>query len=117
MSDIYNGSCHCGEVTFQVETGLNKVMECNCSHCYRKGLLLTFVEADKFKLLSGEASLVEYRFHKHVITHLSCHTCSVQPFARGKRDDGSDMVAVNVRTLEDVEPWSLSTSQVDGRRF
>src|SRR5262245_51884510 len=36
---MYQGSCHCGRVSFEVEGDLGQVMECNCSHCSRKGYL------------------------------------------------------------------------------
>lgn len=39
----YKGSCHCGSVRFEVEGELEQVVECNCSHCSRKGYLLWFV--------------------------------------------------------------------------
>ena len=109
------GSCQCGAVRFEVDADLDKVIECNCSHCYRKGLQLVFVEPSAFNLLTGEDALSEHRFNRHAIQHLFCRTCGVQSFSRGKRPDGAEMVAINVRTLEDVEPWSVSTTHFDGR--
>ena len=42
----YTGSCHCGAVTFTVAADApTEAMSCNCSHCSRKGFLLTFVPA------------------------------------------------------------------------
>lgn len=123
MSDVqaesqkHEGSCMCGKVAFEVETDLDELVECNCGHCHRKGLILKFVPADRFTLLHGEGDLAEFRFNKHRIEHLFCKTCGVQSFARGKAPDGSAIVAVNVRTLEDVEPWSYETRKVDGRSF
>ena len=111
----YLGSCHCGNVKYEVTADLAKVMECNCSHCYRKGLLLKFVPSQSFTLLKGEDVLGEYRFNKHVIQHLFCKTCGVQSFARGKGHEGSEMIAVNVRCLEGVDLGSLAIAQFDGR--
>ena len=34
---IYKGSCHCGRIRFEVEGEMGDVIECNCSHCSRKG--------------------------------------------------------------------------------
>ena len=115
MPAKHPGSCHCGAVRFEVETDLEQVIECHCSHCSRKGLMLTFVEPDAFNLLSGEEALSEHHFNRHAIHHLFCKSCGVQSFARGKRPDGAEMVAVNIRTLEDVDPWSMTTTHFDGR--
>ena len=111
----HSGSCHCGKVRYEVEADLGSVVACNCSHCARKGLLLTFAPAERFKLIAGEEHLVDYQFNKHVIHHLSCRTCSVQPFARGKDEQGNDMVAVNVRCLEGVELTEIEPTPMDGR--
>ena len=111
----YSGNCHCGRVRFEVTADLAKVMECNCSHCARKGLLLTFVVPEDFTLLSGEQELTEYLFNKEVIHHLFCRTCGVQSFARGKNPDGSPAVAINVRCLEGVEIKTLNPMPFDGR--
>ena len=44
----YEGSCHCGAVTYTVEGDIpDTAMSCNCSHCRRKGFLLTFVPIDR----------------------------------------------------------------------
>ena len=70
--------------------------------------------AENFKLLSGEGAMTEYQFNKHVIHHLFCATCGIQSFARGKRpSDGAEVVAVNVRCLDGVEPESLKVKHVE----
>ena len=119
MSDLktYSGSCHCGKVRFDVSTDLGRVNACNCSLCSRAGYLLTFVPAEQFTLRSGEGEVTDYQFNKHHIHHFFCSTCGVRSFARGKGKGGADMVAVNVRCLEGVEPDSLELTKVDGRSF
>ena len=104
----YGGSCHCGDVKYEVTTDLARVIECNCSHCSRKGFLLDFVPRHAFKLLHGQDSLGQYRFNKHVIQHLFCTQCGVQSFARGRGHEGSEMIAVNVRCLEGLDLGSLT---------
>ena len=114
----YEGSCHCGAVTFEVESELpTKAMSCNCSHCRRKGFLLTFVPGNQFTLKSGEDALTEYRFYKHVLSHQFCATCGCQPFASGKGPDGSDMTAVNLRCVPDADLDALEIEKVDGANF
>jgi len=119
MTQRYTGGCQCGKVRYEVTLDLSQpVISCNCSRCGRLGSLLAFAPAADFKLLSGETDLTEYQFNKHVIHHLFCSTCGIQSFARGKRPtDGADVVAVNARCLDGVEPDALPVKKVDGRRF
>ncbi|MFQ5562669.1 MAG: GFA family protein [Parvularculaceae bacterium] len=111
----YQGGCHCGAVRFKAEADLSDVKECNCSHCSKKGFLLTFMPADNFRLLSGGDKLTEYRFNKKAISHLFCSVCGVQAFGRGKGPGGAEMAAVNVRCLDDIDLSTLEPQPVDGK--
>jgi hypothetical protein len=102
-------------VRYEVELDLtNPVIECNCSHCQIKGLLLSFAPAS-FLTATGEEHLSEYRFNKHVIQHLFCKNCGVESFGRGTAPDGTDTVAVNVRTIDDIDLSKLQRTPFDGR--
>jgi len=111
----FKGSCHCGAVAYEVTTGLEKVISCNCSRCSRLGWLISFVPPDDFRLLSGEEVLAEYRFNTHNIAHLFCRQCGIESFARGRNREGAAMIAVNVRCLDGVDLASLEITEVDGR--
>ena len=111
----YRGGCDCGKVRFEATADLSKVLACNCSICTKRGLLLTFVPPQQFVLLSGEDALADYRFHKKVVHHLFCTACGVESFARGTMPDGTEMVAINARCLEGVEPATLDAIPFDGR--
>ncbi len=108
----YQGGCHCGAVRYEVETNLEKVIECNCSHCHKKGLLLNFVDKKDFKLLSGEESLQEYNFNKKQIRHLFCKTCGVQSFAEGVT---MPKASINVRCLDGVDTTKLTITPYNGK--
>ena len=43
MNQTYQGSCHCGQIRFEVQGELTGVVDCNCSICQRKGTLMWFV--------------------------------------------------------------------------
>jgi hypothetical protein len=58
---------------------------------------------------------VDYLFNRQVIHHLFCSTCGVESFARGKTNDGRDVIAINVRCLEGVDISALNPSPFDGR--
>ena len=51
----HHGSCHCGRIAFDVEGEFEAVVECNCSHCSRKGYLLWFVPCEQLSVSTPEA--------------------------------------------------------------
>ncbi len=108
----YTGGCYCGKVRYEVETDLDKVLECNCSHCQKKGLLLNFVDKDKFALLEGGDNLKDYRFNKKSIRHLVCKSCGTQSFAEGVT---FPKACVNVRCLDNVDISSLTLTPFNGK--
>lgn len=113
----YTGSCHCGAVRYEAEAEIGGALACNCSICSKKGTLLAFTGEEDFRLIEGADKLAEYRFNKHVIGHLFCTTCGVEPFARGVRPDGARMVALNVRCLDGIELESIPVRRFDGRNL
>ena len=113
----YAGGCHCGRVRYEVTTDLAMVMVCTCSHCSKRGLLLTFVTPDKFTATAGTGSLADYQFNKKMIHHLFCPDCGIESFARGTAPDGKEMVAINVRCLEGVDVDALSPVPFNGREM
>ncbi|WP_137938302.1 GFA family protein [Chitinivorax sp. B] len=111
----YQGSCHCGEIAFEVTGKLERVIECNCSHCSRKGYLLWFVSRDRLTLKTPANTMATYRFNKHVIDHHFCPTCGCAPFGFGTGPDGQTTAAVNVRCLESLDLTALPRIPYDGR--
>jgi hypothetical protein len=111
----YDGSCHCGAVEFTVEGEIpTEALACNCSHCRRKGFLLSFVPAVCFTLHRGEDQLTTYRFNKHVIDHQFCKICGCQPFAKGKDADGHPTAMVNLRCVPAADLDGLKINAWDG---
>ena len=112
---LYKGSCHCGQIAYEVEGDPKEVMECNCSICSRKGSLLWFVPRQKLKLTTPEKNLSTYTFNKHVIQHHFCAKCGIHPFAEAPDRSGNKMAAVNARCLEGIDLSTLEVKQFDGR--
>src|SRR5882757_9978118 len=75
------GSCHCGAVHYEADLDLSKgTIRCNCSICTKARAWFAFVSADKFRLLSGESSLSDYRWTPPgkpgpFLTYRFCKTC------------------------------------------
>ena len=111
----HRGSCHCGKVAFEVEGTIDTAMACNCSMCQRKGSLLWFTSRGNFRLMTPEADVAAYLFNKHVIRHRFCPNCGIHPFGEGKDPKGNDMVAVNIRCIENFDLEKVPVTHFDGR--
>jgi hypothetical protein len=113
----HQGGCHCGKVRFHVEVDLSDPITCNCSYCSKRGSILAFAPEAGFTLERGGADLTEYRFNTKTIAHLFCASCGMESFARGQKPDGTRIVAVNLRCLDEVDPDRLEPQPVDGRSY
>ena len=110
----YQASCHCGAVAIDIDGDIpGEAISCNCSHCGRKGFLLTFVPRDRARVVRGEDQVQEYRFNKTVIAHKTCRTCGVQAFAEGPGPDGP-MAMINLRCVPEADLDSLKIQPFDG---
>jgi len=110
------GGCHCGQVKFEIEIPDKIIVQrCNCSICRKSGYLHLIVAANRFKLLDGEDSLVDYRFHTGVARHMFCGTCGVKSFYVPRSHPDSFSVNLNCVDLQDgIE---VSIEDFDGRNW
>ena len=116
MTQTFDGACHCGRVRFRVTAGLERVTECNCSICAKKGFLHLIVAPAQFALLQGEGELATYRFNTGTAQHMFCRHCGIHPFYVPRSDP--DKVSVNARCLDDVDAATLHPSRsFDGRNW
>ena len=75
-----------------------EVLDCNCSICRMSGFLHLIVPAARFRLLSGEDALTEYRFHTGAACHLFCRHCGIKSFYVPRSHP--DGYSVNARCLD-----------------
>jgi hypothetical protein len=101
----HRGCCHCGAVSFEVETDFPELTTCDCSICRRKNALMVKVHESAFRLLTGSDSLCEYRFHTHTARHYFCKTCGIYTFHRKRVTP--DYYGVNVFCLEGFDPAGI----------
>ena len=111
----YQGSCHCGKTTYDVEGEIDQVIESNCSICTKKGYLLWFVPQTSLTMRSSAEDLSTYVFNKHHIRHSFCPTCGAATFGVGTDRKGRAIAAINVRCLQGVDLAGLKRVPYDGR--
>jgi len=111
----YIGSCHCGRVQFRVTADLDRVSQCNCSMCTKKGILHLIVPPAQFELLAGRDELTTYEFNTRTAKHTFCRHCGIHPFYVPRSDP--DKIDVNVRCLDGVDLDTLQVARFDGQHW
>ena len=112
---IYQGSCHCQAVRFEVEApAVIAADRCNCSICSKSGFLHLIVPRRDFRLLAGEQNLSTYTFNSGVAQHWFCKVCGIKPFYLPRSNpDGID---INVNCL-DTQPAHIQVTDFDGQNW
>jgi hypothetical protein len=111
---IYEGSCHCGNVAFEVEGEFTEALDCNCTFCRKRGGLLGFVPRDKFEMTTPAENLSTYTFKSHAIQHHYCAECGIAPFSEAKAPNGTEMAAINLRCIPALDLAALKVNPYDG---
>ena len=101
---IQAGSCHCGNLKLEFETGLGPgelpLRACQCSFCRRQGALSTSDPKGKIRLTVAEpAQLQRYRFGLGITDFLICRRCGVYLMAMMEIDGGRYAV-LNANALD-----------------
>ena len=112
---IYQGSCHCGAIKFEVEAPNEvEVENCNCSICAMTGFLHLIVPLRDFRLISGEENITTYTFNTGVAQHRFCKTCGIKPFYVPRSNpDGMD---INLRCIS-PQPKTVKIVDFDGQNW
>jgi len=111
------GSCHCGQIAFEVDGEFPSALVCNCSYCRRAGHMLAFTTPNRFRLKTPEKGVSTYLFNKQVISHHFCNTCGITTHGGGVGPDGKRMVAVNLRCVPDIDLDTLKIDRFDGAKL
>lgn len=112
---IYQGSCHCRTITFEIEAPeYIEAEQCNCSICSKSGFIHLILPLSKFKLLSGNDAISIYTFNTGLAKHTFCKYCGIKPFYTPRSNpDGID---VNVNCLG-IKPDQVKIICFDGQNW
>lgn len=108
----YEGRCHCGAVSFRIETDFPELTTCDCSICHMKNALMVKVHESRFELLAGADALTEYQFHTHTARHFFCKVCGIYPFHRKRVTP--DHFGINVFCLQGFDPEGIPVRRAAG---
>jgi len=118
MSQQYQGSCHCGAITFSYQgEKIDKGLRCTCSICSRKGAMMSTEAIPKESLtvvVDGE-NLGLYQFDSKVAKHYFCKTCGIYTHNEMLRMPGH--MRVNLGCVDGIDTGELEVMVFDGKNL
>ncbi|KAA8646330.1 GFA family protein [Aspergillus tanneri] len=87
------------------------------SICSINGYLLVYTQKANITFHNSDDAIKEYRFGSMKYPHGFCPNCGTSVYARAEGGEYDGIVAVNVRTLKDVDISTLKIEQLDGKRI
>ena len=115
----YSGGCHCGAVRFEADIDISGgSVKCNCSSCVKARSWLTFVQADRFRLVAGAESQANYQWtppgrRQPTVEFHFCKNCGIRTPARGEIEAmGGVVYAVQVPLLEGIDADALAAAPI-----
>ncbi|NJO37303.1 MAG: GFA family protein [Rhizobiales bacterium] len=109
------GTCHCGSVTWTLDTPPESVTACNCTICRRYGVLWAYGHIDHDIHTSGDTAAYR-RADGGAIDFHFCPKCGCVTHYVATRpgDDGRHRTAVNLRLTEPEPIAGLPIDHFDG---
>ena len=111
----HKGSCHCKNIEFEVETNLEKIVQCNCSICIRRNAKMIMIPKENFTLTKGESDLVLYQFNSNIAKHYFCMKCGIYTHHNRKSDPNG--MGVNLGCIEELDATDYEPIAFDGRKI
>lgn len=108
---MIKGSCHCGDVTFEILEMPDFVIACNCSICRRLNTRWAYSAKTKMTLSAPKGSTLAYTRGDKELEFHSCKTCGCT--THWMAVDGS-RYAVNCQLASETDMKDIRTRQFDG---
>lgn len=102
---MYEGSCHCGDVRWQLAADLAHLTRCNCSICRRYATLWAHATEEDLTILAGEDTTQTYIYGDKELAFHRCARCGVVVYWRGHEGPSPEhagRLAVNMNLVEPV---------------
>jgi hypothetical protein len=105
--------CHCGEVEAEINVpeNLEKVLKCNCSICKRKGVIMSMVKNEDFKIIKGKDKLILYQFHSKIAKHYFCSNCGIYTHHNPRANPA--MTGFNLGCIDEINTFELENVAIN----
>jgi len=118
------GSCHCGQVAFEVDAPLpEKVTRCTCSFCSKRGTLYLYCAPDNFRAVVEGHDAV-YRWQTRQVAHHFCSQCGCTTWSDspafeqdGRWDGTTRRIGLNARLIDGFDAAGAPVEVIDGKNL
>ncbi|KAI9090304.1 Mss4-like protein [Phlyctochytrium arcticum] len=117
-----SGKCHCGAFKFTIPNPPTEITRCNCTFCYKRGVLWAYFPAEQVTLTREEDGNYDavYESGNPYAQHHHCQKCgcgtysNVAVFTDMKLTD-KKRISINALLLDDFDISQVKEKKVDGR--
>lgn len=109
---VYQGSCHCGSVAFEIDATIDELTTCDCSLCVMRNAVMAQVHESQLTILKGDDQLTLYRWNTKIAKHYFCNRCGIYVF-HCKRSM-PDHFGVNVFCLQEFDHTAVPVRATEG---
>lgn len=114
---MLSGTCHCGAVRIELDRKPKGITECNCSVCWRYGVLWAYDRKEAARVIAETGALEVYAWGRKDLGFHRCRACGCvifwEPLEGG---DDQTRIGVNVRLLPFEEIAEIPIRQLDGAK-
>ena len=104
-------TCHCKEVIAEINIAkIERVIRCNCSICKRKGVVMSMVKNEDFKITKGDKKLTLYKFHSKIAQHFFCSICGIYTHHNPRSNPA--MTGFNLGCLDEIDTFNLEDIKI-----
>jgi len=111
---MIKASCHCKNVILKVELLPDSITRCNCSICYRLGVLWEYYNPDEVIIECSKAPSQAYAWGDKELEFHHCTACGCPTHYLTTALCDVDRIAINARLLKPSLIESISIRDFDG---
>ena len=109
---VHPGSCHCGEVRFEIAWDITELTTCDCSLCVKKNAVMAKVPEGALTVTRGEDRLALYQWNTRRAKHYFCRACGIYVFHRKRA--APDHFGVNIFCLDGFDASAIPIRATEG---
>ena len=111
---MFTGTCHCGDISFQLKDEPAWLTVCNCSYCRRTGALWAHTHPENVILSCTAETSIRYMQGDRTLAFVSCRRCGATTHWEPLDAAETLRMAVNMKMADPHEISHIRIRHFDG---